>query len=53
MTTDVETQAYRQYRFKLPPDATEILLVRHGETIPFADVPFPLVDGQGDPEARA
>ncbi len=50
MTTDVETQAYRQYRFKLPPDATEILLVRHGETIPFADVPFPLVDGQGDPE---
>jgi probable phosphoglycerate mutase len=38
-------------RFVLPPGATEIRLVRHGETIP-ADpaVPFPLLDGHGDPE---
>jgi probable phosphoglycerate mutase len=42
---------YRQHRFSLPPDGTEIVLVRHGETIPM--VPgerFDLVDGQGDPE---
>lgn len=42
---------YRQTRFVRPPGATEILLVRHGESRPAsADQPFPLVDGQGDPE---
>jgi 2,3-bisphosphoglycerate-dependent phosphoglycerate mutase len=41
---------YRQFRFTLPPGATEILLVRHGESAPAReDSPFPLVDGQGDP----
>jgi 2,3-bisphosphoglycerate-dependent phosphoglycerate mutase len=41
---------YRQYRFALPPGATEILLVRHGESAPAReDRPFALVDGQGDP----
>ncbi|GAA2863408.1 histidine phosphatase family protein [Nonomuraea rubra] len=41
---------YRQNRFRTPPGATEILLVRHGESEPArADRPFPLVDGQGDP----
>ncbi|MGH9170605.1 MAG: histidine phosphatase family protein [Acidimicrobiales bacterium] len=42
---------YRQVRFAAPPLATEIVLVRHGETIP-ADPrrPFPLLDGHGDPE---
>jgi 2,3-bisphosphoglycerate-dependent phosphoglycerate mutase len=41
---------YRQHRFTLPPGATEILLVRHGESAPAReDRPFPLVDGQGDP----
>lgn len=41
---------YRQFRFTLPPGATEILLVRHGESAPArADDPFPLVDGHGDP----
>jgi 2,3-bisphosphoglycerate-dependent phosphoglycerate mutase len=41
---------YRQFRFTLPPGATEILLVRHGESAPAReDRPFPLVDGQGDP----
>ena len=34
-----------------PPGATEILLVRHGESrAASAESPFPLVDGQGDPE---
>ncbi|MCK2220359.1 histidine phosphatase family protein [Actinomadura sp. ATCC 31491] len=41
---------YRQGRFRPPPGAAEILLVRHGESEPArADRPFPLVDGQGDP----
>jgi 2,3-bisphosphoglycerate-dependent phosphoglycerate mutase len=41
---------YRQHRFSLPPGATEIFLVRHGESAPAReDRPFPLVDGQGDP----
>ncbi|MEW9551872.1 histidine phosphatase family protein [Nonomuraea sp. NPDC050783] len=43
-------EEYRQGRFRTPPGATEILLVRHGESEPArADRPFPLVDGQGDP----
>lgn len=42
---------YRQPRFARPPGATEILLVRHGESrAATPDSPFPLVDGQGDPE---
>lgn len=37
-------------RFVLPAGATELVLVRHGETIPTDPAaPFPLVDGQGDP----
>lgn len=45
-----ETTEYRQHRFNPPPDATEILLVRHGESAPARDgEQFPLVDGQGDP----
>ncbi|MBF8191477.1 histidine phosphatase family protein [Nonomuraea sp. K274] len=41
---------YRQSRFRTPPGATEVLLVRHGESEPaHPDRPFPLVDGQGDP----
>jgi probable phosphoglycerate mutase len=44
------SEEYRQFRFTLPPGATEILLVRHGESQPAReDSPFPLVDGQGDP----
>lgn len=46
-----EPKEYRQARFAPPPGATEILLVRHGESRAASpDVPFPLVDGQGDPE---
>ena len=42
---------YRQPRFQRPPGATEILLVRHGESrAATAQSPFPLVDGHGDPE---
>ena len=45
------TEEYRQPRFARPPGATEILLVRHGESAPARpDRPFPLVDGHGDPE---
>ena len=42
---------YRQPTFTRPRGATEILLVRHGESrAATADNPFPLVDGHGDPE---
>jgi probable phosphoglycerate mutase len=44
------TRRYRQVRFERPSSATEILLVRHGESAE-ADLerPFPLLDGRGDP----
>lgn len=49
MVEDSE-QVYRQYRFTPPPGATEILLVRHGESAPVdPSRPFDLVDGHGDP----
>ncbi|RAY15854.1 histidine phosphatase family protein [Actinomadura craniellae] len=42
---------YRQARFQPPAGATELLLIRHGESEPARpDRPFPLVDGHGDPE---
>ena len=42
---------YPQPRFERPEGATEILLVRHGESQPAKpDNLFPLVDGHGDPE---
>ncbi len=48
------TREYRQHRFDRPPGATEILLIRHGESrAATADDPFPLVDGHGDPELHA
>lgn len=44
-------KSYRQHRFTAPPGATEILLVRHGESrAAVPDDPFPLINGQGDPE---
>jgi 2,3-bisphosphoglycerate-dependent phosphoglycerate mutase len=49
-----ETQAFRQRRFEPPPDATDILLVRHGQSQPYVDgFLFDLVDGQGDPALSA
>jgi probable phosphoglycerate mutase len=45
-----EPNEYRQNRFVRPAGATEILLVRHGESEPARpDQPFPLVGGHGDP----
>ena len=46
-----EVREYRQSRFRRPPGACELLLVRHGESAPARDDrPFPLVDGHGDPD---
>jgi len=45
----VET-SYRQHRFRRPPGACEIFLVRHGESEPeVPGHPAPTVDGHGDP----
>ncbi len=41
---------YRQHRFVLRPDSTELLLIRHGETEAAREgQSFPLKDGHGDP----
>ena len=41
---------YPQGRPVPPPGATDLLLVRHGQSAPAREgEPFPLVDGQGDP----
>ena len=41
---------YRQIQFRLPPGATELILVRHGESeAAVEDEPFELVEGHGDP----
>jgi 2,3-bisphosphoglycerate-dependent phosphoglycerate mutase len=46
--------AYRQARFQLPPGATDLLLIRHGESeAAYLEQPFPLVDGHADPELAA
>jgi probable phosphoglycerate mutase len=43
--------AYRQSRFRLPPGATDIMVIRHGESeAAYMDKPFPLTDGHADPE---
>lgn len=44
-------KTYPQHKFSAPAGATEILLVRHGESrAAVHGDPFPLIDGQGDPE---
>ena len=46
----VSDESYRQHRFRRPPGACEIILVRHGESQAASpDVAFPEVDGQADP----
>lgn len=51
MSTNNATTEYRQYRFAPPPGATDILLIRHGESAPATlDAPAALVDGQADPD---
>lgn len=43
-------RSYRQHRFAAPPGATDLLLIRHGESEPAVEGErFPLVDGHGDP----
>ena len=51
MTTEDETpQQFAQQRWQRTPEATEVILLRHGASQPFVPgQPFPLVDGQGDP----
>jgi probable phosphoglycerate mutase len=45
-----EPRSFRQHRFTPPPGATELVLVRHGESAPaVVGQPFDLVDGHGDP----
>ena len=49
--SDDDGEVYRQFRFTLPPGATDLLVVRHGESAPARlDQPAPLVDGHSDPE---
>src|SRR3954452_5796775 len=42
--------AYHQHGFRLPPGATEVVLVRHGASeAAVPGEPFPMLDGHGDP----
>jgi probable phosphoglycerate mutase len=44
------SREYPQRRFVVPPDATEIVLARHGASEPARPGdPFPTLDGHGDP----
>jgi probable phosphoglycerate mutase len=44
-------RVYRQHRFTLSDGATDLLIVRHGESAPARlDRPAPTVDGHSDPE---
>jgi probable phosphoglycerate mutase len=44
------TRSYPQRRFELPPDATEVILVRHGASEPAVPGrPFAVRDGHADP----
>jgi 2,3-bisphosphoglycerate-dependent phosphoglycerate mutase len=48
--TDSPPQAYRQHRFRPPPGAADLIIVRHGESAPQTyEDPHPLVDGRSDP----
>jgi probable phosphoglycerate mutase len=43
-------ETYPQRSFAVPPDATEVVLVRHGASAPAVpDEPFDLIDGHSDP----
>ncbi|MGH3517367.1 MAG: histidine phosphatase family protein [Haloechinothrix sp.] len=49
MTNEEDTE-YPQRTFEPPPGATELLLIRHGQSEPARpSAPFPLVDGHSDP----
>jgi probable phosphoglycerate mutase len=57
MTSSKDTPApkeYRQHRYTAPPGATQLILVRHGESRAATPAnPFPMVEGQGNPELAA
>jgi probable phosphoglycerate mutase len=47
---EAEPAAFRQRRFEPPPGATDILLVRHGQSEAYVEgTSFALIEGQGDP----
>jgi probable phosphoglycerate mutase len=47
-------RVFRQFRYAPPPGATELVLVRHGESeAAIEGEEFPLVDGHGDPPLSA
>jgi probable phosphoglycerate mutase len=49
-----EPRAFPQLRFRRPPGSVELVLVRHGESVPAVEgEPFALRDGQGDPPLSA
>jgi 2,3-bisphosphoglycerate-dependent phosphoglycerate mutase len=49
-----EPPAFRQKRFVPPPGATDLYLVRHGQSAPYIEgTLFALIDGQGDPPLSA
>jgi len=51
---EAEPMAFAQRRYEAPPDATDLLLVRHGASAPYIDgQPFDLLDGHGDPPLSA
>jgi probable phosphoglycerate mutase len=51
MSAGDDQEVYRQHRFTLPEGATDLLLVRHGESAPARlDAPAPRMDGHSDPE---
>ncbi|MBW3615419.1 MAG: histidine phosphatase family protein [Actinobacteria bacterium] len=44
------SKTFRQLQYERPPGSTEMVLIRHGETVPaVTGEAFDLVDGQGDP----
>jgi len=48
--TNGEKSDYGQRPYEAPPESTEVVFVRHGQSAPYRDgEPFALVDGQGDP----
>jgi 2,3-bisphosphoglycerate-dependent phosphoglycerate mutase len=51
---EAEPPAFRQRPFQVPPGATDLLLVRHGQSQAYVHGSlFDLVDGQGDPPLSA
>jgi probable phosphoglycerate mutase len=51
VSEDGEEKVYRQHQFSVPEGATDLLLVRHGESAPAVlDKPAPRTDGHSDPE---